>query len=222
MTHGCIVAAALAVIAGSAFSGTAEAACDQRNLSACERVRPAASKPLQLNRFMALGPARRTGRRTGAGRATGQARAAPAGAVGAAPLAPKPIQTLSIAAPAIALAPAGEDRTVGFAAATERWSGETAFASADEPAASLPPGIAIAASDEVNEIDLAADAEPRKSDRFGQVALVTPANAMPTPAPAGPEPAIAKPEERSWFAWAYGKLIDGLLTAALALRSLFA
>jgi hypothetical protein len=83
--------------------------------------------------------------------------------------------------------------------------------------------VTIARFDEINEIDLAADTETMarehaaKSDRVS-VSLTSLAHAA-TPEPAATAPA---PEPKpSWFSWLYGKLIDGVLTLVLAVRSFF-
>ena len=238
MRHGCTVAVAAAFITGFGQLPAAVAACNPRNPTACTAdSQPKAAAPLQLKRFMALGPARRTvsgshPRRVmpkPAAAAAAPARGGPFVAAPAsteantAPLTPRAIATVSIPAPAIALAPAPADSTVGFAAATETWSGESAFAAADD-SATWPPGVAIARFDEVNAIDLAADAEAKtaahaaKSDRLAGVTLVTPANAA-TPSP---EHAAATPKPKiSWLSWLYGRLIDSLLAAVLAIRAIF-
>jgi hypothetical protein len=119
---------------------------------------------------------------------------------------------------ALAVKPPGQDHTIGFGASTEPWAPENAFASADDAAAvALPPGITIVRSDEVNEIDLAADAEAKTlADNTVGVSLITPARAAPPP----PEPEEPQPQA-SWLSWAYGKLVDGVLAAVLAVRSVF-
>jgi hypothetical protein len=239
MRHGCTVAAAAVVIAGFTLPSAAIADCNVRNPTACtsdsqpQAAAPpqaSAAKPLQLKRFMQVGPVRRSASRSGKRRVakpakqateeTGKA-AVRSFAEVKAPLAPKPVTTLSIGGPAVAIAPAVTDGTVGFAAATEPWAGTGAFAS-DEPAA-LPSGVSIARFDEVNEIDLAADTEAMaqahagKSDRMG-VSLTSPANAA-IPVRAAVEPA-SEPKQ-SWLSWLYEKLADGVLTAVLAIRSFF-
>ena len=236
MRHGCTVAVAAVLITGLGQSPAAVAACNPRNPTACTAdSQPKAAAPLQLKRFIELGPARRAGARAHPRRVTrkpAEAAAAPAQGgpyvappasteANTTPLTPKAIATVSVSAPALAVAPVAEDRTVGFAAATEAWSGENAFAAADDSAA-LPPGITIARFDEVNAIDLAADAEAKaaepaaKSDRLAGVSVIAPANAAPPP----PEPAAAKPKT-SWLSWLYGSLIDGMLAAVLAIRAMF-
>ena len=244
MKHGPTAALAAVVIAGSALPAVVLAECNPRNPTACTSdsqagttpaVQPQAgaqsspaAKPLQLKRFMSLGPARRTESRSGAPRTvdkktkktvTKRAETRSLAEV-TAPLEPKAVTTLSIGGPAVAVT-ATTDGTVGFAAATEPWRGTGAFADSDERA--LPPGVTIARFDEVNDIDLAAESETMarehaaKSDRMS-VSLTSPAHAA-TPdsaaAAAAPEP------KQSWLSWLYGRLIDGVLTAVLAIRSFF-
>lgn len=254
MKRGCTVAVAVAFIAGFGTSTAAVAACHPRNPTACTAdaqptataaAHPQAASPLQLKRFMKLGPARRSvadpdqrrvTRKSPAEKAAEPVRAATprvaataSPAASAAPLTPKAIPTLSISAPAVALATEG--RTVGFAAATEPWTGEGAFASADEHP-TLPPGVLIARSDEVNDIDRAADSEANsgassaKADRLAGLSLLTAAYAAgpaqePAITPATPKQADARVNETSWLSWLYSKLLDGILTAALALRAIF-
>ena len=134
---------------------------------------------------------------------------------------PKTIPTVSVSAPALALAPATEDHTGGFAATTEPWSGKGAFASADD-LSNWPSGVTIARADEVNEIDLAADATKSseadtQSVRAAGISLITPANAAPLQ-----DTKATKSGSSSWLSWLYGKVVDGVLAVALAIRSLFA
>jgi hypothetical protein len=134
-------------------------------------------------------------------------------------LTPKVIPTVPISARALALAPTTKDHTVGFAAETMPWSGKGAFASAKEPKA-LPPGVTVARFDEVNDIDRAADvanasAPVAKSDNLTTASLVNPANAAPSAQTADPR------QPSSWLSWLYGKAADGLITTAMAIRSLF-
>ena len=163
-------------IAGLGFVPAAvEAACNVRNPTACTadskpraeapqpQVQPpqpqtaaAAAKPLQLKRYIKLGPARRSVSRSGKRRtahrsahrkfsarnkrktarasykAQPKVSATASAEAGAAPLTPKVIPTIPISARALALAPTAKDHTVGFAAETTPWSGESAFASANE------------------------------------------------------------------------------------------
>jgi len=224
MRHGYTVAVAAAFIAALGQIAAAEAACNPRNPTACtsDSQPGAAAAPLELKRFMALGPARRAVSGSQARRPVRKApakqaidpaahtkRTASADA-GAEPLIPKPVPTVSIAAPSLASVPATEIPSAGFAAAAEPSTGESAFASADE----------------VNAIDLAADLEAKasdhagKSDRTAGVSLMTQANAAPWPQPSATTPP-AKPET-SWLSRLYGKLIDGVLAAVLAIRSIFA
>ena len=247
MRHGCTVTVAAGFIAGlfttgPGFAPTAVlAACDPAISATCA-PEPKAAAPLQLKRFLKLGPARRSVSRTAARRVVRKlatkhaAKQAPApppkvattepGAADTTPLTPKAIPTLSIPVPALALAPAGEDHTVGFTSVTESWSGEGPFDRTDEPEV-LPAGVTIARADEVNAIDLAADAKAKtaeravKTDSLAGVSLITPANAG---TPAQPPAAHSVPQT-SWLpwalSWAYSKLVDGVLTVLLAIRSLF-
>jgi hypothetical protein len=249
MRRGCTVAAAAIVIAGFALPTTAIAECNPRNPTACTadsqpqaaapQPQTSAASPLQLKRFMKLGPARRTASRSAKRRVADTPKRrvtdkpakriaetkaeAPARSFDEvkAPLTPKAVSTVPVAGPAVAAAPASVDGTVGFAAATEPWTGVGAFAESEQPAA-LPPGITIARFDEVNEIDLAADAaamppeQTARSDRIS-VSLSAPANAA-TPSP---EHAPAPEAKQSWLSWLYEKLADGVLTAVLAIRSFF-
>ncbi|MPZ56986.1 MAG: hypothetical protein GEU91_10920 [Rhizobiales bacterium] len=143
-----------------------------------------------------------------------------------APLTPKAIQTLSIPAPALALAPAVEGRTVGFTTATEAWTGEGAFASVAGPT-TLPPGVTTAQFDEVNEIDLAADAEAKTAGHTAQpghtagVSLVAPANAATPSMPSSKPGATASEPEPSWLSRLYGKFFDAALTVVLTIRAWF-
>jgi hypothetical protein len=247
MKHGPTAALAAGVIAGLALPTMALAECNPRNPTACtsdsQAGTPAAAqpqaaaqsspaaKPLQLKRFMSLGPARRTASRSDTRRAADKKTKKAATATEreettrplaevTAPLEPKAVTTLSIGGPAVAVTTA-TDGTVGFAAATEPWRGIGAFADSDER--TPPPGVTIARFDEINEIDLAADTETMarehaaKSDRVS-VSLTSPAHAA-TPESAATAPA---PEPKpSWLSWLYGKLIDGVLTLVLAIRSFF-
>jgi hypothetical protein len=250
MRHGCTVTVSAIFIAGVFSAGlglaptASQAACDPASAAGCtaDSQRKAAA-PLQLKRFMKLGPARRSvssrpdaqgaGRKQAAKQTAKQTPkqvqrtppkvtgAAPT-AADTAPLSPKAIPTLSIPVPALALTPAPEDRTVGFAATTEPWTAAGPFAQADQPEV-LPAGVTIARAEEVNEIDLAADATNTagravKSDSLASVSLITRANAG-TPL----ESAAAKSEpETSWLSWVYGRLVDGILAVFLAIRSMLA
>jgi hypothetical protein len=244
MKHGPTAALAAVVIAGSALPAVVLAECNPRNPTACTSdsqagttaaVEPQAgaqtspaAKPLQLKRFMSLGPARRTASRSDTRRAVDKKtqKAVPKRAEtrslaeGTAPLEPKAVTTLSIGGPAVAVT-ATTDGSVGFATATEPWRGTGAFADSDEH--TLPPGVTIARFDEVNDIDLAADSETMarehaaKSDRIS-VSLTSPAHAA-TPDSAAAE--VVPEPKPSWFSWLYGKLVDGVLTAVLAIRSFF-
>ena len=185
MRHGCTVTVAAALIAGFGLTPAAVAACNPRNPTACtsgSQAKARAAAPLQLKRFMRLGPARRSVSAPDTRPAERNQSAAKTAAADAARLTPKAIATVAISAPALALT--GENRTVGFAATTEHWSGASAFAATDDSAA-LPPGVTIARSDEFNAIDLAAEAgnaaPPAKADRLAGMSLVTPANAAPMP-----------------------------------------
>lgn len=268
MKHGCAVAAAATLVATLGLTpATVDAACNVRNPTACtpdsqpraqvaspqteaapqaQTTAPqtqAAAKPLQLKRYLKLGPARRSVSRSGKGSVSHKrsakkasakrtaaaphkdppkiSAAASAKAGADAPLTPRAVSTVAISARALAVAPTPENHTVGFAADTAPWRGEGAFAPAREPD-SLPPGVTIARFDELNELDRAADATASisalvaKSDNLTRVSLVTPANAAPAPQAADQKP------ERSWLSWLYDKVVDGVVTAALAIRSLFA
>ena len=243
MKRGPTLALTAVVIAGSALPTVVLAECNPRNPTACTSdsqagtaaaVQPQAAaqsspaaKPLQLKRFMSLGPARRTASRSGTRRAAGNRtkkavtqREATTRSLAevTTPLEPKAVTTLSVGGPAVAVT-AATDGTVGFAAATEPWRGTGAFADSDER--TLPAGVTIARFNEVNEIDLAADAETMarehaaKSDRIS-VSLASPAHAATSDSAATPHAPEPKP---SWFSWLYGKVIDGVLTAVLAIRS---
>jgi len=257
MKHGCAVVAAATVIIGSGIApATVEAACNVRNPTACtadtprqaEAAQPqagaqaqatapqsqteAAAKPLQLKRYLKMGPARRTVSRSSKRHAvrkrasTKTAKAsrkeppevtatASAKAGADVPLTPRAVPTVSISARALAVAPGSENHTVGFTAETAPWRGEGAFARTHDPE-NLPPGVTIARFDELNEIDRAASAPVAKSDNLTGVSLVTPANAAPAPQAANQKP------ERSWLSWLYDKVVDSVVTAAVAIRSLFA
>ena len=235
MRHGCTVALAAAVIAELALTPTAGTA---------EPAKTAAA-PLQLNRFMAPGPTRRSSsrphrraaHRPSADKATADTTMAKDAikrmheehrrvAVSESPasgktLTAKTIPTVSVSAPALALAPATEDRTAGFTASTQPWSGEGELAPADD-LSNWPLGVTIARAGEVNEIDLAADAAAKPSEytqsvNAAGISLITPANAAPSQ-----EAKSTKPRSSSWLSWLYGKIVDGILAAALAIRSLFA
>jgi hypothetical protein len=263
MKHGCAVAAAATLITVLGLApATVEAACNVRNPTACTpdsqpqaqvaspqteapQAQPtapqpptqAAAKPLQLKRYLTLGPARRSVSRSGKGRVTQKrsakktataphkdppkiSAAASAKAGADAALTPRAIPTVSISARALAVTPTPENRTVGFTADTAPWGGEGAFAHTSEPE-TVAPGVTPARFDELNEIDRAADATGStpafvtKSDSLTGVSLVTPANAAPAPQAADQKP------ERSWLSWLYDKVVDGVVTAALAIRSLF-
>jgi hypothetical protein len=240
MRHGYTIAIAAAFIAGFAQTPAAIAACDPADPGACSQdTQQKAAAPLQLKRFIEVGSARRAGSKSGRHHVThkrarkASAKAAPKAAPETAPkvadaaaeaptdsVTPKVIPTVSISVPALALASVTGDRTVGFAASTEPWSGDNAFADGD--ADTLPPGITVARYDEVNAIDLAADtaaknAEANDANRAARsVSLVTPANA------ATAQQRAATPQETSWLSWAYEKIVDSVLAAALAVRSIFA
>jgi hypothetical protein len=215
--------------------------------SGAANPQPSTASPLRLKRFMAVGPARRSASRSPASRSPVShsplprvvrlppqrpERTADAARVGgpfvpvpdATPLTPKVTPTVSIPA----AASGDQDRTVGSAARTEPSRSDTAFAHADETA-KLPPGVRIARFGEVNEIDLAADATSKPAQKLDQFedlpgVLVTPARAAPSsksrPAPP-PSSAEPEPANTSWLSWAYGKLVDGVLTVVLAIRSIF-
>jgi len=257
MNPGWNIVAAVTLIAGLGLAPTAAtAACNVRNPTACtaesqpqaEATQPpteappaqpeaasvqteAAAKPLQLKRYMRLGPARRSVSRSGKHHVAGnrsrrrtarasrktspKVSAAASAKAGAAPLTPKAIPTISISARALALAPTTDQHAVGFTAETAPWSDENALASADEPE-TLPSGVTIARFDELNDIDRAADpanaSEPVvKSDSLTGVSLVTSANAAPTPQAAKPKP------QASWWSWVYSKVV----AAITAIRSIF-
>jgi hypothetical protein len=132
-----------------------------------------------------------------------------------------------ISTPPLAFAPADE-RTRSFAHATEPWSGQTAFVPAEEPTTSR---VTLARSDVLNAIDLAADAGPKAAEhtdaaeRAAAVSFVTPANAAPSreaaAAVAPAKPPAAEAGAESWMSRLYGKAIDAVLTAVLAVRSWF-
>ena len=126
-------------------------------------------------------------------------------------MAPKAVPTIAIAAHALTVMPA--DRSVGFSAPTEPWSGRTAFAG-DAP--QMAHGIEIVPADQVNEIDLAADRQAAKSGHLVDASLVTPADA----AERG-QASVARSSGTSFSEWLYGKFADALVTSALAIRSLF-
>jgi len=266
MKNGCAAVAAATLMFGAGLvPATVEAACNVRNPTACSADTPrpaeaaqpqaaaqaqaqvqaaapqsrteAAAKPLQLKRYLKLGPARRTVSRSSKRHVTRQrtrgktAKASPkaepkvtatasAKAGADAALTPRAVPTLAISARALAVTPTPDNRTVGFTAETAPWV-ESAFAYTSEAAAS-PPGVTVARFDELNEIDRAADATAStpasvtKSDSLAGVSLVTPANAAPAP-----QAAVHKAEQ-SWLSWLYGKVVDSVATAALAIRSLFA
>ena len=264
MKHGCAVAAATLVATLGLTPATVNAACNVRNPTACtpdsqpraqvaspqaeaapqaQTTAPqpqtqAAAKPLQLKRYLKLGPARRSVSRSGKGRVAHKrsakktataprkdppkiSAAASAKAGADAALTPRAVPTVAISARALAVAPTPANRTVGFSAETAPWGGNGAFAYTGEPE-TLAPGVPIARFDELNEIDRAADATASisasvaKADSLTRVSLVTPANAAPAPQTADQKP------ERSWLSWLYDKVVDGAVAAALAIRSLFA
>jgi hypothetical protein len=264
MKYGCAVIAAATLIAGLGFVPEAvEAACNVRNPTACTKdaqpqaeapqpqvqtpqpqTQAAAAKPLQLKRYIKLGPARRSVSRSGKHRtahrsarrkfsarnkrktarasykAQPKVSATASAEAGAAPLTPKVIPTIPISARALALASTSKDHTVGFAAETTPWSGEGAFASANE-AEALPPGVTIARFDEINEIDRAADVAQTsgpvaKSDSLAGASLMTPASATTSTQSAAPK------QQTSWLSWLYEKAVNGVFATALAIRSLFA
>jgi hypothetical protein len=151
--------------------------------------------------------------------------AARTAAIGAAPPWPKSVATVPISTPALAFAPA-DGRTKSFAHATEAWSSQTAFVPADE---AITSGVTIARSDVINAIDLAADSKPKAAEhadmpeRAAAVSFVTPANAAPSEeaAAAPARPPAAEAATDSWMSQLYGKAIDAVLTAVLAVRSWF-
>jgi hypothetical protein len=236
MKHGCSVAVAAAVIAATAVASAPASATPQS----------AGASPLQLKRFMKRGPARRSTARAERQNVSALPETPPTpperpklasdklafGTVDvnpdadASPLTPKAVSTVQIPTRALALAPTPADHTVGFAAATEPWS-DSAFASLDD-GADLPP-VTIARSDEVNAIDLSADRGIKVAQQgaaagaFGDVPVVRPGNAATTVQSAPPQSKTiqSKTTQSSWASWAYGKVVDGVVTAALAVRSLF-
>lgn len=125
---------------------------------------------------------------------------------------PKPVPTIAVTAKALTVVPAGQN--AGFSAATEPWQGVTAFAASDAP--QLPRGIQIVPADKVNPIDLAADrpASSGQQKAISEASLITPANAAEAQS-SGPHT-----DRRSLVDWIYDKFADGLVTAALAIRSL--
>jgi hypothetical protein len=233
MRHGCIVAVAAAAITAVVPISAAEAACKPGHQTTCAADSNPTVAPLQLKRFMALGPARRatssrksrrTARKPPARQAIAATRGAPTPPAAAplpaepAPLFAKPVPTVSVAVPSLALASATEAGTVGFAGPSH---GEDAFARTD-PQSEPPQDVMFAEADELNEIDLAAadgEASARDGGKFAGVSLMAQANATPLP-----EPALATPPkaETSWLSRLYSRLIDGSLAVVLAIRSLFA
>ena len=259
MKNGCAALAAATLIFGAGLvPATVEAACNVRNPTACSPGTPqpaeagqpqaaaqaatpqpqaqATAKPLQLKRYLTLGPARRTVSRSSkrqvvrqrtrgktaksSPKAPPQVTATASATAGADAALTRAIPTVAISARALAVTPTPDNRTVGFNAETAPWGGEGIFAYAAE--AALPAGVIVARFDEFNEIDRAAGAGVNtaapvaKSDSLTGVSLVTPANAAPAA-----QAAVHKAEQ-SWLSWLYGKVVDGVVTAALAIRSLFA
>lgn len=167
--------------------------------------------------------AHKTAAKTGTKTAT---KTAPDAAVAAAapdtsPLQPKMVTTVPFAAAPVALS----STTSGFATSQEPWSTVSAFASPDAPtasaqtwAATLPGGVTparlnsqgvkIVPSDQVNDIDLAADKADASKARLAQMSPVTSANvaegATQSHAPHGKE---------SWGGWLY-RICAGTLDAA--------
>jgi hypothetical protein len=152
-----------------------------------------------------------------------------------APLEPKAVPTVAVATPPVAVSP--EQPASGFAASQEPWSNVSAFAAPDAPApwpsttprvwepkaraAGPSADVKIVASDEVNEIDRAAEtldtfAQADGSHRGVSLVAATGADqANPQAQPGAKETEV----EESWTAWLYRVCADSLSSAASAVRA---
>jgi hypothetical protein len=158
---------------------------------------------------------------------------APSAAVAAAtpdtsPLQPKVVATVPFAAAPVAMS----SSTSGFATSQEPWSTVSAFASPDAPtasartwAATLPGGVAsapvnsqsvkIVPSDQVNDLDRAADKADASKARLAQMSPVTSANAAESSAPTQ----APHDGKESWGGWLYRIYASTLDAATSAVKA---